>query len=222
MSYRVDAFVIAMSQHYRLLKEIIGLKRGTTVLPNREDAETADSISDLIERIGGVGLANYCRKKFRESYILGDWKTYDVKGMLEEIRDLCPEGFFKEYLCKKLETLMVLVHKLSNPATCKPTHGTRGCSKNQTNISQMDLFPELVPQVKEPTPKPQKPAPKKPRKKRTKMDKLADEILAQEYGKSQETDSEYNDESYSDEDNYPRLGNISSRDYDYFSGTYED
>lgn len=188
MFYRLDAFALALSQHYRVLKEVV-MDSSVPRLMSSEDARSADAIADIIENIGGRGLANYCRLKFQEAWLSWDVKVYDVRGMLEFILDNCTECQFKDQLRARFESLVDLVFRLSNPLHRKYRTKTQKTRRDgQEHAEQMLLFPELEPpKQEEPKEEPKKEEkPKraaKPRpRRRSRLDKLADEIIGAEYG----------------------------------------
>ena len=243
MFYRLDALVLALSQHYRILKEVIKDKNGVTVYPSVADARAADRLADMIADIGGEGFANYCRLKFRQAYTLGDIKIYDIRKILEAVRDNVQDGPTKDRLSSKLELFVELTIRLSNPISCnRSTRYRRPNKKPVKKEEQLLLFPELadtteeaeeVKKEKKPVKRRKKSASRKPMtKKKTKLDKLADEIIDAEYGNvnniSDTDDLDYIDDTYKEEqdddvydyysDGYSRIG---KGDYDYFSGNYD-
>lgn len=243
MFYRLDALVLALSQHYRILKEVIKDKKGVTVYPSVADARAADRLADMIADIGGEGFANYCRLKFRQAYTLGDIKIYDIRKILEAVRDNVQDGPTKDRLSSKLELFVELTIRLSNPISCnRSTRYRRPNKKPVKKEEQLLLFPELADASEEPEKeeekKPEKRKPrrkkasvKKPRAKRkSKMDKLADEIIDAEYGNVNnisDTDDEdidgFNEEHEDDVYDYYSNGysRIGKGDFDYFSGNYD-
>lgn len=209
---RLEAFILALSQHHRLLREIVGNNKGVLTLPSKEDAITSDMIADIIAHIGGEGLANYCRKKFREGYLTGNYKEYDLKAILTELREISAEGKFKETLTNKFNHFVDLAYRLSNPITYKAAK--KKSVKKDDN--QLVFFPEDSDNNKEENnkDKEKKPRKEKPKSKRrtriARLDTLADSIIRSEYGDS-------DDDSYSDDESYGRE-TISDSEYAYFAG----
>lgn len=197
--YRLDALALAMSQQYRLLKEIVGKKRSKIpAFPSRGDAVVADCITDMIERIGGKGLANFCAIKFQEAWVGGDYEIYDIRGMLETIIDEGSEGKFKEELKRRLSEIIDSMYRLSNPTYVRSTYKKR----QSTSYVQPSLFDEPTKEPEEKKVVVDKP--KKVRRKRnsgkSKMDKMADEIISAEYGsEDMEDDREFNEDTERDD-----------------------
>lgn len=245
MNCRVDAFILALSQHYRLLKEVIWDGKSEFKLIPDEDAQIADSITELIESVGGKGLANYCRLKFQAAWFSYNLKAYDIRKILEYIRDNGTPGPFVDYLKENFERLVHTAYRLSNPIEEK--HRTKIVKprkrRDTLDSQQLLLFPEEEMKADSPeiadagapakkTRKPRKPRkprvvdpnkPKKPRKPR--IDKLADEIIDAEYGDNQNNSSnedffEDHEEGFSDTcDHYSRgYSRMNDRDFGYFSG----
>lgn len=241
MFYRLDAFVLALSQHYRILKEVIKDNKGVTVYPSVMDARAADRLVDMISDIGGAGLANYCRLKFRQAYTLGDIKIYDIRKILEAVRDSIQEGPIKDRLTSKLELFVELAIRLSNPIACSRTTRYRRQKKAvEKKEEQLYLFPELLEKPEEPdeVKKEKKPVKRhksslsKKSKGQSKIDKLADEIIDEEYGNVNNTsdddledmdDGTYREEQEDDVYDYYNTGyeRIDMGDFDYFAGNYD-
>lgn len=241
MFYRLDAFALAVSQHYRMLKEVVMDSRVPRLMSS-DDAMAADEIADIIENIGGKGLANYCRMKFQRAWLSWDMKEYDIKGMFEYIAENCAEGQFKEQLKLRLESLVGLVSRLSNPLHRKyRTKTLKKRDEGPAKAEQMLLFPELEPAPKEDGEKKEdkKDKPKRERKPRqrrkSRLDKLADEIIGAEYGTAGQQDDidapdeergADDDECMHREDACDRYSQgyfrMSDRDYGYFSGNCDD
>lgn len=230
MFYKVDAFALALSQHYRVLKEVTWDGKGSFDAMAYGDAEAAEGIADIIEGIGGKGLANYCRLQFAKAWLACDVKLYNVREILEFVRDNAVEGPFKEYLTLRLDSLVELIYRLSNPI--EKRHRTRyrkSKAKEPGGAEQMMLFPDMEVKEEEPEKKKKdKPvAPKKPRKprkpRRSRMDKLADEIIAAEYGNDGERDDDDMQDSQDAVDHYAGgYSRVNDRDFGYFSGQSED
>ena len=241
MFYRLDAFALAVSQHYRMLKEVVMDSRVPRLMSS-DDAMAADEIADIIENIGGRGLANYCRMKFQQAWLSWDMKEYDVREMFEYIAENCIEGQFKEQMKLRLESLVDLVFRLSNPLHRKyRTKTPRKRDEGPAKAEQMLLFPELEPEPekeeeKKETKKEKPKRERKPRQRRkSRLDKLADEIIGAEYGTAgQQDDIDATDEEYGgDDDGYTHKEDacerysqgyfrMSDRDYGYFSGNCDD
>jgi hypothetical protein len=244
MFYRLDALVLALSQHYRILKEVIKDNKGVTVYPSVMDARAADRLADMLADIGGEGFANYCRLKFRQAYTLGDIKIYDIRKILETVRDNIQDVKIKDRLSSKLELFVELAIRLSNPIACsRSTRYRRQNKKLEKKEEQLLLFPELAEkpeeskEVKEDENKQVKRRKKrvvrKQRvKRKTKIDKLADEIIDAEYGNDNnisdtddldDLDDTYKEEQEDDVYDYYSTGysRIDKGDYDYFSGNYD-
>lgn len=240
--YRVDAFVLALSQHYRMLKEVIWDGKGKFELMSDHDASVIDGIADMIEDIGGTGLANYCRLQFQKAWFSYDLKLYDIRAILDYLRQNCKDGTaFKEQLNARFEQLVDLANRLSNPIDKK--HKTKHRKPRKVvDGEQLLLFPELAEPAEEKQEKTEEEKPKKqrnPRKprqtkpkgqkqkrmRRSKLDKLADEIIDAEYGNSnnisdndgyEDTEDTYHDDAC---DHFSRgYSRMSGTDYDYFSG----
>ena len=244
MFYRLDAFALAVSQHYRMLKEVV-MDSHVPRLMSSEDARAADEIADIIENIGGRGLANYCRMKFQRAWLSWDVKEYDVKGMFEYVAENCVAGQFKDQLRLRLDSLVDLVSRLSNPLHRKyRTNTAKKHAGGPAKVEQMFLFPELAPPPEkkaENTADGDKPKqehePKQEReprqKRKSRLDKLADEIIGAEYGTPEQQDDEEAEDAEDYRADDDRRGDacerysqgyfrMSDRDYGYFSGNCDD
>lgn len=230
MIYRLDAFVLAMSQHYRLLREVVaGAKKGVPAYPSVRDARTADMLTMMIGEIAGAGLTNMCKLAFRRAYMHGDPDLYNVREILETLRDHAKNEFIRERLATRMDALVDMVERLSNPvAERKVVHR----KKTSPHEEQLLLFPDPEPAAPEPEKKekpkaepkprarPKKKAEPKPRKqKKSKFDKLADEIIEAEYGR----EDDYAEEGECDAFEYcSGGGGMRNDDYNYFSGNCDD
>ena len=235
---RLDAFVLAMSQHYRILREVIGRSHGSVPYPSVQDARAADMIAAMMENIGGCGLANFCRLRFRKAYLSGDCRVYDVRKVLEIIMASSKNDEFKALLKSRMDSLIELVDRLSTPISSQ-TKKRRSKERKSGKLVQMMLFPEMEEKSSGPgeaesdsgaDKKKKKKAVKqrKPRKARestkrkTKLDKLADEIINSEYGTEEDDELEEDRQREDDTCDYYDRGYSRMRgsDYDYFSGGY--
>ena len=207
--YRLDALALAMSQQYRLLKEIVGKKRNKVpAFPLRGDAVVADCLTDIIERIGGKGIANFCALKFQEAWVGGDYEIYDIRGILERIIEDSSEVTLKDELKKRLDEIIDSIYRLSNPAYVRSTYKAK---KNTSMYIQPLLFDNDKEVEKSIESKASKPKAKRKRNTKSKLDKLADEIISEEY---RGTDSEV-DADYSTEDDFIKDSGVG---YDPYTG----
>ena len=242
MNCRVDAFILALSQHYRLLKEVIWDGKGKLNLIPDVDANIIDGITDLIKSVGGEGLANYCKLKFQEAWFSYNIKVYEPRAILEYIVANGTPGPFVDYVKDNIDRLVHIVYRLSNPILDK--HRTKAPKMRNKPRSdgaeQMLLFPEGEIKADSPDIIEQKDTVEehikpvklnKPRKtrrpRRQRIDKLADEIIDAENGNSKNTsdnddydDQDDHDEGFSDAcDHYSRgYSRMSDGDFGYFSG----
>ena len=241
---RLDAFVLAMSQHYRILREVIGRSHGPVPYPSVQDARAADMVASMMENIGGCGLANFCRLRFRKAYLSGDCRIYDVRKVLEIIMASSKNDEFKALLKSRMDSLLELVDRLSTPISSQ-TKKRRSNERKSGKLVQMMLFPEMEEkstgpveaesgsgadcadgaekEKKKKSVKQRKPRKARtPTKRKTKLDKLADEIINSEYGT--EEDDELEEERQREDDTcdyYDRgYSRMRGSDYDYFSGGY--
>lgn len=239
MFYRLDAFALAMSQHYRILKEVL-LESKTPKMMSVEDARAADRVAGMLENIGGKPLADLCRLRFQDAWVAWDIDKYDVREILEYILAHSRDCIFKTQLKARMATIVELVYRLSNPIHKKYT--TKPRRKAQSS-EQLLLFPELEPKEEEQEDKEEQEA-----RRMSRLDRLADEIIDAEYGETEddkEEDEDAEDEEDGDNDNdedaededdiHDRLNGgdacdrfsrgfsgMGDRDYGYFSGNYGD
>lgn len=234
--YKVDAFVFALSQHYRILKEVIwNGKRAPEPIPE-SDARLANYITDFIASIGGNGLANYCRLMFHRAWFSWDASVYDIKKILEYIRDHGQKSKFTDSLAEDFDRLVEMGYRLSNPIAQKNATRLPRRRKAKTEcVQQLMLFSDeelgikkQEPPAEETKPKtarrPRNADPLKPRKQRkprkTKLDKLADEIIDAEYNtKTGIGDDDELDPVVDATDHFSRgYDRMSDTDFGYFSG----
>lgn len=144
MDYRFDTISLAVSQHYKLLKSIVSSSTEVRLLTH-EEAEMADYLTDVIERVAGRKLADYCRVKFQNGWSTRDLRSYKIKFVLTKLRDMLKRG--RPEKLEMIERIDDLVSRAEWLAGCttddkrrnKQAMADRKKSKTEKN-HQMDLF----------------------------------------------------------------------------------
>lgn len=135
MDYRVDSLAIVISQHLRLLKQIVA---SGEALPTREEALRADYLTDVIEHSAGRRLANCCRRAFTDGWMSHDAGTYSLRKLLTDFRSwLCP-GKAKDELSARLDEIVAQAMAF---VTEVPARRTRKAEKTlRPTFEQLVLF----------------------------------------------------------------------------------
>lgn len=124
--YRLDLLALAVSQHYRLVKEIIEnnsmAKSITTRHPTRcsppckGEALLADKLTDLIGAIAGEKIQGECKAFFRESWMKGNAEYYNFGTLFQIISEGLPEDNDTKYDAKaRIDYFRKVIRRFSEP-----------------------------------------------------------------------------------------------------------
>jgi hypothetical protein len=123
--YRLDLLALAVSQHYRLVKEIIennSLAKSITTRhtrcapPCRGEALLADKLTDLIGAIAGKKIQGECKAFFRESWMKGNAEYYNFGTLFQIISEGLPEDNDTKYDAKaRIDYFRKVIRRFSEP-----------------------------------------------------------------------------------------------------------
>lgn len=125
--YRLDLLALAVSQHYRLVKEIIehnSLAKSITTTtrhtrcapPCRGEALLADKLTDLIGAIAGKKIQGECKAFFRESWMKGNAEYYNFGTLFQIISEGLPEDNDTKYDAKaRIDYFRKVIRRFSEP-----------------------------------------------------------------------------------------------------------
>lgn len=123
--YRLDLLALAVSQHYRLVKEIIennSLAKSITTRhtrcapPCRGEALLADKLTDLIGAIAGKKIQGECKAFFKESWMKGNAEYYNFGTLFQIISEGLPEDNDTKYDAKaRIDYFRKVIRRFSEP-----------------------------------------------------------------------------------------------------------
>lgn len=124
--YRLDILALVISQHYRLVKEIIennSLAKSITTTrhtrcapPCKGEALLADRLTDLIGAIAGKKIQGECKAFFRESWMKGNAEFYNFGTLFQIISEGLPEDNDTKYDAKsRIDYFRKVIRRFSEP-----------------------------------------------------------------------------------------------------------